>query len=137
MAAEAAFLGRGWAFPPAFSDGGADVETVAGSDDVRQSLQILFATEPGERPMRDTFGSSLSRYVFEEIDAYLVASLRRAVTDAIVAYETRIEVEQIDVDADPDIPGLLSISLHYSLRGTNSRFNFVFPFYVREATAVR
>jgi phage baseplate assembly protein W len=136
MAEQMEFLGRGWAFPPQFASGGNTVITVAGEEDVRQSLQILFATEQGERPMREGYGSSLQRYVFEEVDANLGASVRRAVSDAIIACEPRIQTERIDVDADPDIDGMLTVSLQYSIRGTNSRFNLVFPFYVGEAQAV-
>lgn len=137
MADNAAFLGTGWAFPPAFSKGGADVVMVSGAEDVQQSLQILFATELDERPMRETFGASLQRLVFEEIDPALIASLRRAVNDAVIAYEPRIDLEGVEVQADPVVDGMLLISLLYKLRGSNSRFNFVFPFYVREAATAR
>jgi len=59
----APFLGRGWSFPPAFGAGGREVATVAGEEDIAQSLHIIFATELGERVMRDDFGCDLHRYV--------------------------------------------------------------------------
>lgn len=133
MATDAPFLGRGWAFPPAFGRGGAEVETVAGSADVAQSLQILFATEPGERPMREDFGASLQRHLFAEIDQTLLTDMRAAILDAIIAWEPRIQLDGIEIVESGDTAGLLSISLHYSLRGTNSRYNLVYPFYLREA----
>ena len=44
MASDAGFLGRGWAFPPRFDAGGAEVAMVSGHDDIAQCLTILLAT---------------------------------------------------------------------------------------------
>jgi phage baseplate assembly protein W len=44
MQPERSFLGTGWAFPPAFSEGGAEVDMVSAAEDIHQSLQILFST---------------------------------------------------------------------------------------------
>ena len=135
MTTEPAFLGRGWAWPPSFSPGGGEVAMVAGSDDVAQSLEIIFSTEPGERAMREAFGSALGRFMFAEIDQTMLTNLRGAIIDAILAFEPRIQLDGIDIVESQESPGLLTISLHYTLRGTNSRYNLVYPFYVREATA--
>jgi phage baseplate assembly protein W len=135
MPTEPHFLGRGWAFPPRFGAGGTQVDMISGAAEVAQSLEILFSTEPGERPMRGAFGSGLSRYVFAEIDQTMLTGMRGAIYDAILQFEPRIEIEGLDVVEDEDTPGLLSISLLYRLRGTNSRYNLVYPFYVREAVA--
>lgn len=133
MATDPSFLGRGWAFPPAFTHGGGEVELVAGATDVAQSLQIIFATEPGERPMREAFGSSLRRHMFAEIDQTLLTSVRGAILDAILVFEPRVQLEGLEIVESEDTAGLLTISLHYTLRGTNSRYNLVYPFYLREA----
>lgn len=135
MPTEPPFLGRGWAFPPTFAAGGSEVAMVAGSDDVAQSLQILFSTEPGERPMRADFGSSLRRHMFAEIDQTMLTDMRGAIYDAILAFEPRIDIDGIDIVESGETPGLLTISLHYVLRGTNSRYNLVYPFYIREAVS--
>jgi len=108
---------------------------VTGAAEVAQSLDILFSTEPGERPMRGTFGSSLSRYMFAEIDQSMLTGVRGAIYDAILAFEPRIEIDALEVVESGDTPGLLTISLLYTLRGTNSRYNLVYPFYIREAAA--
>lgn len=136
MPTDPPFLGRGWAFPPTFTQGGSDVETVAGADDVAQSLRILFSTEPGERAMRPSFGSSLSRYMFAEIDQTMLTGMRGAIYDAILAFEPRIEIDALEVVESGETPGLLTISLLYTLRGTNSRYNLVYPFYIREGTGL-
>jgi len=134
MAADSAFLGTGWSFPPAFGRGGAEVAMVSGVDDIQQSLQILFATRLGERIMQDEFGCALDSVVFEEIDQGLINTLNRSISDAILYHEPRITLDQLDVDESAEQPGLLLISLIYTVRSTNSRFNMVYPFYLNEAT---
>jgi uncharacterized protein len=134
MQPESSFLGRGWAFPPSFGPGGADVEMVSGSADIQQSLQILIGTSPGERVMQETFGCDLASLVFEELDQGLINTIERLLTDAILEYEPRIQVDRIDVTESDTQPGCVLIGVNYTVRDTNSRFNMVFPFYLTEAT---
>jgi uncharacterized protein len=129
------FLGRGWSFPPRFSRGGAELATVAGDADVRESLAILFATEPGERVMRADYGGGLRPMLFAEMDQELVSALRARVTTAVLLHEPRVRPELVEIADDPAAPGVLLVSLHYTIRGSNSRYNLVFPFYLREAEA--
>lgn len=134
MQPESSFLGRGWAFPPSFGRGGADVEMVSGAADVQQSLQILIGTTPGERVMQETFGCDLASLTFEELDQGLINTIERLLTDAILEYEPRIQVDRIDVAESDAQPGCVLIGVNYTVRDTNSRFNMVFPFYLTEAT---
>ncbi|HND34261.1 MAG TPA: GPW/gp25 family protein [Myxococcota bacterium] len=127
------FLGKGWAFPPEFSAGGAQVAMVEKEEDVHQSLAILFATRPGERVMQESFGCNLDDVMFEEIDHALVGRLSSLIRDAILVHETRIELHAVDVSQDAQEAGLLQIRLDYSVLGTNSHFNMVYPFYLNEA----
>ena len=135
MAEEAPFLGTGWAFPPAFSKAGADVATVSGSDDIHESLQILFSTQPGERLMQDQFGCDMSGFLFEEVDQGLKNTMRRVISDAILYHEPRIRLDALEISESDDQDGLLLISLDYTVRATNTRYNMVFPFYQKEASA--
>ena len=64
------FLGTGWSFPPEFAAGGAEVAMVSEVEDVHQSLAILFATRPGERPMQESFGCVLEAFSFEELETW-------------------------------------------------------------------
>ena len=105
----------------------------ADAEDIRQSLEILFATEPGERVMRETFGCGLRQFIFESIDQTLLNSIRSAVSDAILYFEPRIRLDSVDVSDSNEMAGLLTISIEYTIRTTNSRYNMVYPFYVNEA----
>ncbi len=106
---------------------------VAGAQDVHQSLQILLATGPGERVMRDDFGCALDSVLFEEIDQGLVNRLSGLISDAILRHEPRVKLEGIDVSESVEDRGVLLIRIDYTVASTNSRYNMVYPFYVNEA----
>lgn len=127
------FLGRGWAFPAAFSAGGADVEMASGVEDIEQSLRILLGTWPGERVMQDTFGCDLGSLVFDQLDQRLINTVERLITGAVLEHEPRIKLDRVDVAPSADGPSALIITVNYTVRGTNSRYNLVFPFYLTEA----
>ena len=133
MPTDPSFLGTGWSFPPAFTWGGAEVELVSGSEDIQQSLQILLSTQLGERVMQPEFGCDLQRVMFEEIDQGLLNTLNSLISDAILYHEPRITLDRLDVSESAAEPGLLLISLDYTIRSTNSRFNMIYPFYINEA----
>lgn len=107
---------------------------VSGAEDIHQSLQILLSTRLGERVMQDEFGCDLSYVLFEEVDQSLVNSLTRLISDAILYHEPRINLDRLDVSESETEQGLLLISIEYTIRSTNSRFNMVYPFYINEAT---
>lgn len=134
MADEQFFIGRGWSFPPSFSHQGADVTMVAGTDDIQQSLEILFATQLGERVMQDEFGCDLQGFLFEEINQALLTGVKGMISNAILFHESRIRLDKIDVTESESQPGLLLISLFYTVKTTNSRYNMVYPFYLKEAS---
>lgn len=108
---------------------------VSGFEDIHQSLKILFETGPGERPMRLDFGCNLNVFLFEEMDHDLPARIHDYVRHAILLYEPRIDLLAVDVFSSDQEAGRIQILVDYTVRGTNSRFNFVFPFYLNEAVA--
>lgn len=129
------FLGRGWGFPPSFSQGGADVEMVSGAADIEQSLQILLATAPGQRAMQESFGCDLDNVLFEQVDQGFINTVTGLVTNAILDYEPRIDLNKLTVSESNQAEGLLLISIDYTVRSTNSRYNMVYPFYLKEAAS--
>lgn len=134
------FLGTGWNFPPTFhsiaSRGGwYGVEMLSGEEDVRSSLRIILETISGERVMLPTFGCNLLPYVFEVMNVPNVALIEKIVKDALTIHEPRIIVESVLSTAFPD-RGLLEINIEYSIITTNTRYNYVFPFYMKEATNI-
>ena len=52
-----------------------------------------------------------------------------------MSFEPRIELIDLDLDAN-NLEGKIDITINYQVRGTNSRFNYVYPFYLEEGTNV-
>ncbi len=101
------FLGRGWSFPPGFTAGGAQVEMVSDIEDIHQSLQILLSTQLGERLMQEDYGCDLSGVMFEEVDQGLINRLTSLFDNAILNYEPRIKLENLEVSESETEQGLL------------------------------
>src|SRR5947209_9790015 len=133
MIGDEAFLGKGWSYPPTFFSSGTEVEVVSGEEDIRQSLNILFGTSLNERVMFSSYGCELSRYLFEEVDQTLINGLTGIVEDAILNNEPRITTNSVDVTQSSTEDGLLLISIDYTIRTTNNRYNMVYPFYINES----
>ena len=129
------FLGRGWSFPPRFDAQMGKVALVAAEDDIRESLYVLLTTLPGERIMVPNYGCALQGYVFAALDANTETQIRRLVSDAILFYEPRIDVAEIEIVMD-EVNGTASLSIDYTVRQTNSRSNIVIPFCREEGTNV-
>lgn len=134
MANTKSFLGTGWAFPPSFSDKG--VLMVSAEQDIRESLYILLSTTPGERIMQPTYGCGLKLHVFDQLNESSVAVMKDIVQKAILFFEPRVTVEQIDISDEEAMEGKVNINVIYKVRATNNRYNLVYPFYFSEGTNV-
>jgi uncharacterized protein len=133
MPLEPDFLGTGWAFPPSFAAGGADVEMVSGAEDIRQSIEIQLSTHPAERPFQDGFGCDLRQFLHAEIDSELTNDIRQAVSHSLLMHEPRIALHEVEVEVGNTEASSVNIRADYTIRGTNSRFNLVYPFYLQES----
>lgn len=136
MAQDKTFLGTGWAFPPAFHSQTRAAELVSAEKDIEQSLRILFNTTPGERVMQPTYGCDLKFVVFEVMDESVLTRVRDAIERAVLFFEVRINLHEVMIDLSDWPEGILRIGIDYSIRGTNTRANLVFPLYLLEGTAV-
>lgn len=127
------FLGTGWSFPPTFLAPAGGVRLVSDLEDIQQSLRILLTTTLGERLLHPTYGCDLRPYLFEPMNASTTAFLQDLVRTAILYHEPRILPEAVSLSSVAE-DGLLLIQIDYVVRSTNSRHNYVFPFYRNEAS---
>jgi phage baseplate assembly protein W len=130
------FLGRGWSFPPSFKPDLPGVLMTEKADDIEKSLQILLTTTIGERLMEPRYGCNMEEYVFESMTTTTKTLMKDMVQTAILYYEPRIDVTSIEVDDSSQLEGIILIKVEYVIRTTNSRFNFVFPYYKNEGTEI-
>lgn len=131
------FLGTGWGFPPTFSNSNKSVVTVSNEEDVKQSLHILLTTGLNERVMRSDYGCNLSPLLFENITVTLLTKIKEIIKNSILKYEPRIDLENVYFGADDSQEGTIIIEIEYIVRTTNSRQNYVFPFYLEEGTYIK
>ncbi len=129
-----AFLGVGWAFPPcAAKDGTAAL--IFYEKDVEQSIRIILGTDRGERVMRPDFGAGLNSFVFGPINQTTMQLVKTRVQEALVEWEPRIDVKNVNVVFDRTEPSKLLIEITYRVRATNTLHNLVYPFYLQEGSA--
>ena len=137
MAITKSFLGTGWGFPPSFSNTTLQVGMLSDEADIQSSLEILLTTRQGERPMRPDYGCNLDELLFEPLTTTFKTYIKDLIATAILYYEPRIIVNKIGLDDTGELDGRILISIEYTVRSTNSRFNFVFPFYKTEKTETK
>ena len=136
MNSELSFLGTGWSFPPEFNRQTRQIKLVANEEDINQSLNILLSTSLGERVMQPKYGCDLMDFQFEPTNNSLLSYIKDLVENSILIFEARISVEKITITPAESfelIEGRMTIEVEYVIIETNSRFNYVYDFYLREA----
>jgi len=131
------FLGTGWSFPPSFDKDRREVDMLSEVEDIKSSLHILLTTRIGERVMQPTYGCNLDDLVFEALSSTFKSYIKDLVKTAILYHEPRIKLNSIELDDSRDLEGIILIVIDYTVRTTNSRFNYVFPFYKNEGTDIK
>ncbi len=130
------FLGRGWSFPPTFSRSIIGAEMLEEEADVASSLEILLSTAQGERVMLPQYGCNMEELIFETLDTRMKTLMADKVESAILYNEPRVELESVRLDESQELEGVVLIEIVYRVKSTNSRFNFVYPFYKLEGTDI-
>lgn len=123
------FIGAGWAFPLR-TDATGGIALVHDQREIEESIHLILATSPGERPMRPEFGCAVHDYVFAPADAATAGDIAYVVRVALNRWEPRIDVENVFVHFDGADDGVFLIDIQYTVRGTYDPRNLVFPFYV-------
>jgi uncharacterized protein len=130
------FIGRGWSFPPNFSQVNGSVDMLEQEADIASSLEILLGTVRGERVMLPQYGCNLDELIFENLDTRMKTLMTDKIESAILYHEPRIELEKVSLDDSRELEGIVLIEIVYRVKSTNSRFNFVYPFYKLEGTDI-
>ncbi|HEY4943562.1 MAG TPA: GPW/gp25 family protein [Rhizomicrobium sp.] len=125
------FLGIGWKFPLQVTPNG-KIARARGEEKIEESILLILATAPGERPMLPLFGCGIHDLVFSENNARTITLVVHLVRQALVKYEPRIDVLDVHAESTADSPNRLLIRVNYRIRSTNAIGNFVYPFYITE-----
>jgi phage baseplate assembly protein W len=131
------FTGVGWKFPIEFKKNLGTVVMLTGEEDIRNSLDVLFATRVGERIMHSSFGSALETFLFMPMNRSTITYLKAILSDEILFNEPRIVLNDIEIQSSATEDGKLDIVFDYTVSKTNNRYNYVYPFYLTEATNLK
>ncbi len=77
-----------------------DLIGIKNENAIARSVRNIVFTLPGEKPFDPTFGSRISRTLFENLDNISASQIVSEIDQSIRNYEPRVEL--IDVIADPD-----------------------------------
>jgi phage baseplate assembly protein W len=124
------FVGSGWAAFPMRTDATGSIALVSRQDELEEAMRLVLATAPGERPMRPDFGCRINEYVFAPSNAATAGMVAYEVRNALIRWEPRVNVNDVDVRPHPDDRSILLISVLYTVKHSNDPRNLVFPFYV-------
>ena len=131
------FLGTGWDFPPTFRRGKKGVAMTNGAEDIQRSLHVLLSTTLGERVMLPDYGCDLTNLIFEPLTTTFKTYIEGLVRTAIDRYEPRINADRITINDDDELNGVVEVEVDFTIRTTNTRHNYVYPFYLTEGTSTR
>ena len=124
------WLGTGLRFPLRPDPATGNLETVDGMNRIRQSIEQILYTEPGERIMLPGFGCGLRRYVMEPNSLTTRTAMGQDIETALPTWEPRSRLDAVTVTPDDD-PSVLWIEISYVRLSDLRPDNLVYPFYLR------
>src|SRR6266550_1474451 len=127
------FLGVGWKFPFQVTPGG-KIALAQYEQRIEESIYLILSTAKGERVMLPDFGCGIHELVFAPNNTVTRSVVVQQVRQALVAYEPRIDVLNVDAETAPEQRNLLLIRINYRIRANNALGNLVYPFYISEGT---
>lgn len=123
------FLGTGMKFPPEVDPTTGRIKTVSDNESVKESIYLILMTQRMERLARPNFGSDLLSNTFMELDNTSISMFSYTLSETIREQEPRISNLEINVE-NVDNKGMLIVNIDYTVAGSNTPDNLVFPFYL-------
>ena len=125
-----AWLGTGVRFPIRPDQQTGQIGFIDGMDLVRQSIETILDTEPGERIMLPDFGCGLRRYLMEPNTLTTRTAMEADITAALEQWEPRIRLTNVAVTPGEE-PSLVWIEIAYVRTADRKPDNLVYPFYLK------
>src|SRR6187551_3066160 len=102
-------IGTGWKFPIEFKKNLKTVVMLTGEEDIKNSLDVLFATNVGERIMHANYGTALQTFLFMPINKSTLTYMQAIISDEILFNEPRIVLNNIEIESSVEENGRLNI----------------------------
>jgi uncharacterized protein len=131
MTADRPYLGIGWKFPIQVGPDG-KISSSKQETKIEESIFLILSTSKGERPTLPKFGCGIHDLVFAPNNSATLGQVAATIQEALVLYEPRIDVIDINVSSPPGQENVLLIRIDYRIRANNARANMVYPYYITE-----
>jgi len=122
------WIGTGLRFPVRPDPVTGALPRVSGLDRIRQSIEQILDTEPGERVMLPEFGCGLQRFLMEPNTLTTRSAIKRDIEQALALWEPRVQVTEVAVTPAEE-PSLAWVQISYRLLSDRREDNLVYPFY--------
>lgn len=93
--------------------------TVFDESAIKNSITNILLTHKGKMPGRPTFGSRIMQIPFSPNDDITHTLLKRIVKEALVAWETRIEFDDVDIIESKENKLVANIKYRFKDTGMN------------------
>jgi phage baseplate assembly protein W len=111
---DGAIYGRGISFPPRLGIDGRWAWS-AGPQNIREAIQVILLTIPGERLLLTAFGGQLKQYLFEPNTVATRRQMQEEIVQSLTQWEPRISLDIVTVDGDPVDGSAAVITINYRL----------------------
>lgn len=85
---------------------------------IRQMVEVILRTRPGEQLMRPEFGAGLEDFLHEQNTIGVRRQIRDQIMQGLEQWERRMILNRVEVFEVPDHPTHLRIEIAYQLRRT-------------------
>lgn len=114
-------MDTGWKFPFQISRDHGRVEISGMKENIRESVEIILRTEPGERLLHPAFGTKLHQFLFESLDSQTEEMIRREVRHSLYMWEKRIHDIEVETDMGQTRQGELHVIVKYCIVNLEER----------------
>jgi phage baseplate assembly protein W len=88
------------------------------AESVRENLQVILSTRPGEQLRRLDYGAGLTDFIGKPDSIAVRSRIVERVTESIRRWEQRLLLDRVDVQEQAGHPGILRVEIAYRLRRT-------------------
>jgi phage baseplate assembly protein W len=87
---------------------------------VRQMIQVILQTRPGEQLLRPSFGAGLEDFIQEQNTITTRRRIKDVITESLERWEPRIITNRVGVMEVSDAPTMIRVEIGYQLRRTGA-----------------
>lgn len=84
---------------------------------IKQSIKNLVMTNHYERPFHPEIGSQVRAVLFEPATPMLAITLKQAITNTIIAFEPRVNLQDVTITLSPDL-NQLYVTIEFTIINT-------------------